>query len=79
MNAQRLGTAPPYNLAEAVTNSLRSDVSRKPDFSFSETPPWHRSPGPLQAWLEPGGVCTRGIVFPTASFHPFSNLSGFPL
>jgi hypothetical protein len=75
MNAQRLGTAPPYNLAEAVTNSLRSDVSRTTDSSSRQIPPWSAAPG----WCGSGGVRVRKIVFPTASFHPFPSLSGFPL
>lgn len=39
MSAQRRVTAPPFDKAEAVTESLRSDSLRKYSDPFSESPP----------------------------------------
>ena len=71
MNAQRLGTAPPEKSAEAVTNSLRLDISRKTVGFFSEPPPGDRR--------ECDSLLTQRIFYDTAISSSSLNLSGFPL
>jgi hypothetical protein len=71
MNAQRQVTAPPGRSAEAVTNSLRSEIPRKTVGFFSEPPPVVR-------W-ECDSFLTQRILFDTANSSSSLNLSGFPL
>ena len=71
MSAQRRVTAPPGKSAEAVTNSLRSDVPRKTVGFFSEPPPGDR--------FECDSFLTRRIFFETAISSSSLNLSGSPL
>jgi hypothetical protein len=71
MNAQRLGTAPPEKSAEAVTNSLRSDIPRKTVGFFSEHPPGDRR--------ECGLSLTQRIFFDTAISTSSLTRSGLPL
>ena len=70
MSEQRRVTAPPGNLAEAVTNSLRSDVSRN-RVSFSSGPP----PGDRRE----RDLSPQRIFFATAIPSPSAILPGFPL
>jgi hypothetical protein len=70
MNALRRVTAPPIELAEAVTNSLRQDVFRKTGSFFSEPPPESRCERQF---------LTQRIFFETATPPSSPILSGIPL
>jgi hypothetical protein len=71
MKAQRRETAPPGKSVEAVTNSLRSEASRKTVGFFSERPPGSRRESAI--------LLTQRIFFDTAESSPYLILSGSPL
>jgi hypothetical protein len=70
MSALRRVTAPPIELAEAVTNSLRQDVFRTTGSFFSEPPPEHRRERQF---------LTQRIFFETVLPLSSPILSGIPL
>jgi hypothetical protein len=70
MSALRRVTAPPIELAEAVTNSLRQDVFRTTGSFFSEPPLGLRRECQF---------LTQRIFFETAIPPSSPILSGFPL
>ena len=70
MSALRRVTAPPIELAEAVTNSLRQEVPRTTGSFSSEPPPNLRRESQF---------LTQRIFFETVTPPPSPILSGFPL
>jgi len=70
MSALRRVTAPPIELAEAVTNSLRQDVFRTTGSFFSEPPPEQRRERQF---------LTQRIFFETVLPLSSPILSGIPL